>query len=272
MADTPTGEDVLHDVVRTASTAFGDRLLAVYAMGSLAHGGFSPLVSDVDAAVILADPGQAGDTESMFGVAEAVRGIGSPLHSRVSIFWGTPEFLRDGTGEGRFPPLDRLCLFEHGRLLTGSDVRAGLPAPTRTELVVAGARFALDLLADNVTGYAADPAGLLANGIRATTKAVLFPVRFLFTADTGGEGTNDAAVQHYSTHHHGPDADLVSAAFRWRSVPPDEPSAADLLRAGFVALYTTYLDDHIGRLQAMDETELADRFGRWRSQLTAVAG
>ncbi len=196
-----------------------------------------------------------------------VRGLGSQLHSRVSIFWGTIEFLRDGTGDGRFPPLDRLCLFEHGRLLHGTDIRAALSPPSRSELVVAGARFALDLLADGVIGYAADPARLLGNGVRPTTKTVLFPVRFLFTADTGLEGTNDAAVQHYSAHHQGPAADLVAAAFRWRTGPPDGDVAAALLSRGFVPLYDDYLADHVERLRSLGETELAGRFGRWRSRL-----
>lgn len=263
-----SGEDVLHDVVRLATRALDERLVAGFALGSLAHGGFSPLVSDVDVALILADPARSSDHDVVLGVADEVRGLGSALHSRVSVFWGTPQFLRDGTGPGRFPPLDRLCLFEHGRLLTGADVRHDLPPPSQSELLVAGARFALDLLADNVIGLAPDPAELLSTGVRWTTKTVLFPVRFLFTADTGREGTNDAAVQHYSAQHHGPAADLVAAAFEWRSSPPDSEAATALLQNGFVALYDGYLDDHIRRLQSVGEAELAERFSQWRSRLT----
>ncbi|HET9876705.1 MAG TPA: nucleotidyltransferase domain-containing protein [Mycobacterium sp.] len=266
------GEDVLHDVVRVASRALGDRLIAVYALGSLAHGGFSPLVSDVDVAVVLADPAQQSDPESILGIADEVRGIGSELHSRVSIFWGTLQTLRGGAAEGRFPPLDRLCLFEHGRLLLGSDIRGDLLPPSQTELLLAGAQFALDLLAETVIAYAADPADLLAKGVRWTTKIVLFPVRFLFTADTGREGTNDAAVQHYSTHHRGPAAELVSAAFSWRTKPPANDHAVALLKNGFVPLYRNYLDDHIQRLQSINEPELADRFSEWRSRLLAACG
>src|SRR5690242_9058383 len=56
-----TGDDVLVDAVRVAGERLGARLLAAYALGSLAHGGFSPLVSDVDLALVLADPIQASD-------------------------------------------------------------------------------------------------------------------------------------------------------------------------------------------------------------------
>ncbi len=265
-AEGVSGDDVLSDVVRIASAELGDRLIAVYALGSLAHGGFSPMVSDVDAAVILTDPIQPTDIETLRAIGDEVRAVGSALHSRVSIFWGTPQSLRDGSAEGRFPPLDRLCLFEHGRVLTGSDIRRDLAPPSRTELLVAGAGFALDLLADNVVAAASRPAELLTQGVRATTKMVLFPVRFLFTADTGREGTNDAAVQHYSETHRGPAADLVSAAFDWRTNPPGADATA-LLDNGFVPLYRDYLDDQIERLAAVGESELADRFRDWRSRL-----
>lgn len=264
------GEAVLHDVIRVASRAFGDRLTAGYALGSLAHGGFSPLVSDVDVALILADPPQPSDSEQILVVADEVRRIGSELHQRVSIFWGTTGSLREDTGGGRFPPLDRLCLFEHGRLLSGADIRSGLQPPDRSELVVAGAQFALNLLADNVIAAAGNPAGLLAGGARATTKIILFPVRFLFTADTGREGTNDAAVQHYSTQHHGPAAELVDAAFGWRTRPPADDAAPALLQAGFVRLYDDYLADHVHRLQSLGEVSLADQFRQWRSRLPAA--
>src|SRR5699024_5470704 len=77
----PDGEDVLADVVRVASQTLGDRLIAVYALGSLAHGGFSPLVSDIDAAVILTDPVRRSDPDSIHDVADQVRALGSALHS-----------------------------------------------------------------------------------------------------------------------------------------------------------------------------------------------
>ena len=75
---------------------------------------------------------------------------------------------------------------------------SGLPRPDRRELVVAGAEFALDA-AEHVIDQASRPESVLA-GLPWTTKIVLFPVRFLFTAETGDENTNQAAVTHYLTH------------------------------------------------------------------------
>jgi hypothetical protein len=265
-----SGEDVLHDVMKVSSDSFGDHLIAVYALGSLAHGGFSALVSDVDVGLILRDPIRQSEAKSLLGVAESVRSIGSPLHSRVSIFWGTPESLAGRTAGGRFPPLDRLCLFEHGRLLMGNDVRQGLPQPNETDLLITGAQFALDALAEDVLARAHQPDRLVGAGVRWTTKLVLFPVRFLFTAGTGREGTNDAAVQHYSARRGAPGAALVRAALDWRTSPPSANRAMAMLKDDFVPLYGYYLADHIRRLESIGESELACAFTDWQSRLLAA--
>src|SRR5439155_19007171 len=51
-ADIYLGEDVLARAVAAYEAALGSRLIAGYALGSLAHGGFSPLVSDVDLGLV----------------------------------------------------------------------------------------------------------------------------------------------------------------------------------------------------------------------------
>jgi hypothetical protein len=268
--DAANGEGVLADTIRLGRQSMGSRLLAAYALGSLAHGGFSPLVSDVDVALVLANSVSLSDHQLLLGVAEKVRSIGSPLHRRVSIFWGTPASLRGCTDGGRFPPLDRLCLLEHGRLLTGKDVRNGLPYPSRTELVVAGAKFALDALAEDVVAYVGRLDLLITAGVRWMTKIVLFPVRFLFTAETGGEGTNDAAAHHYLAQPQAPGAALVAAALDWRTNPPPREHAIAMLIDGFIPLYGHYLADHIQRLESYGEPHLAQAFRTWRSHFSTL--
>ena len=266
-----SGRDVLADAVSVARKALGGRLLAAYALGSLAHGGVSPLVSDVDVALMLADPIRPLDKLLVRGAAVRVRSGRSPLHSRVSIFWGTPDSLAGRTVGGRFPPLDRLCLIEHGLLLSGTDIRNGLPRPDQTALLISGAQFALDVIAADVLAQAHRPELLVATGLRWTTKIVLFPVRFLFTAETGLEGTNDAAADHYLAQAGAAGAALVAAARRWRSDPPARDDALTMLRAGLLPLYLHYLDDYGRRLQACGAAPLAQAFRDWRSRLLVNA-
>jgi hypothetical protein len=281
------GQAVLAEAVAAYQKALGDRLLAAYALGSLAHGGFSPLVSDVDLAVIVDDPPLPSDPETIGAVAEGVKEGGTALHQRLSVFWGTPATLRGEREGGRFPPLDRLDLLEHGRLLAGQDSRAGLSPPGAHELMVGGAEFALEFLAgitahlpawsggglgsirpgDDAIEEVRQPEVLVSRGVRRMTKLVLFPVRFFFTARTGHLGTNHTAATAYVAAQPAPGAPLVAAALEWRSAPPDEESALALLRTEMVPLYLHYIDDHTERLTALGCEELAEGFREWRRRI-----
>lgn len=282
------GEAVLVRAVAAYRAALGSRLIAGYALGSLAHGGFSPLVSDVDLGLILEDPVRAADRMTIRTVARSVRAGGSALDQRLSVFWGTPATLQGQRRGGRFPPLDRLDLLKYGRLLTGTDARSAVARPDRTELLVAGAEFALGYLGgdaplpdrlrqralfrsrdDDVLTEIRTPARLVSAGPRRVTKTVLFPVRFLFTAQTGQVGTNTLAARHYLANPDAPATSLVAAALAWRLEPPAGDEAAALLGRELVPLFVHYIDDHIARLRAVGHHRLADRFHRWRTRLLA---
>lgn len=285
------GETVLLEAVDAYRAALGDRLLAAYALGSLAHGGFSELVSDVDLGLIIGDPPQPSDPDTIARVLDAERRKGSPLHEWLSVFWGTPTTLACEREGGRFPPLDRLDLIENGRLLAGTDdARAGAVRPSPQQLVITGAEFALDHLAavrppseedgGRLGSIGADggeafeqvrsPELLADQGVRQVTKLVLFPVRFLYTAATGQVGTNGDAVAHYLEHQDIRGARLVEAALAWRTDPPaNRTTLVGLLREQLVPLYVEYIDDHIRRLGEMGRGDLAAAFEEWRVQLLA---
>ncbi len=133
------GEKVLVAAAAAFRAALGERLLAAYALGSLAHGGFGPLVSDIDLGLVVEDPLRPDDATMIELVAQSQKVSGGPLCERLSVFWGTLNTLGGRREGGRFPALDRLDLLENGRLLVGADVRSGLPRPSAPELIVAGA-------------------------------------------------------------------------------------------------------------------------------------
>lgn len=283
------GERVLMETAEAYHAVLGTRLLAAYALGSLAHGGFSELVSDVDLGLLLSDPLRPADGKTIQAVADAERAKGSPLRERLSVFWGTPATLRGERDGGRFPPLDRLDLIENGRLLVGDDdTRRELPPPTARDLLVTGAQFALDYLAgisrsadlpeaglgsiqpatDNAINEIRSPDVVLHRGVRRVTKIVLFPVRFLYTAATGRVGTNRAAADLYLQDDQAPSTTLVAAALAWRTAPPDQVLASQLLGEQLLPLYLYYIDDHIRRLGSIGENSLAAAFREWRDRLT----
>jgi len=283
------GERVLAEAVEAYRAALGDRLLGAYALGSLAHGGFSERVSDIDLGLIVSDPLQPDDAARIEAVADAEKAKGAVLQARLSVFWGTPSTLRGEQRGGRFPALDRLDLLESGRLLAGSDdVRRGLSGPSSRELIVTGAEFALDYLAgirspvkqagdalgsmrlarEDAVDEILSPGLLVGRGVRRVAKLVLFPVRFLYTALTGRVGTNDAAVDRYLEDSRAPSTELVAAAREWRTASWfDEQSAVALLGKQMVPLYLYYIDDHITRLESLDRRDLADTYREWRKRL-----
>jgi hypothetical protein len=279
---------VLAKAVAAYRTALGSRLIAGYALGSLAHGGFSPLVSDVDLGLILQDPIRAAERMTIHRVARSVRAGGSTLHERLSVFWGTPSTLQGRGRGGRFPPLDRLDLLDYGRLLAGRDARSSVARPDQAELLVAGAEFALGYLggarklSNRLRGWAPlspqgdavldeirAPSRLVSRGPRRLTKIVLFPTRFLFTAETGQVGTNALAVRHYLASADAPATTLVAAALAWRLEPPTDDEAIELVGRELIPLYVHYIDDHVTRLRAVNRHRLADSFRRWRTRLLA---
>jgi hypothetical protein len=271
-ADARPGEAVLARAVSAYRDALGDRLLAGYALGSLAHGGFSPLVSDVDLGLILRDRLRAQDRLAIATVARSVKAGGSALDQRLSVFWGSPATLAGRRRGGRFPPLDRLDLLENGRLLTGTDARSGLARPGPDELLVAGAEFARGLL-DGALEEIRNPSRLVEAGPRRVTKIVLFPVRFLFTAQTGQVATNAAAAARYLASGPvpatAPAAALVTQALAWRQAPMAGDEAAALLGRELIPLYVQFIDDYVVRLDTLGRGRLAGRLRRYRIRLLA---
>jgi hypothetical protein len=261
---------VLEGAARLAAALWGARLVAAYALGSLAHGGFSSYVSDIDLGLVLSDPLDEQDAQAIEALSNSVEAGGDPLADRLSIFWGSVATLSGEATGGRFPPLDRLDLIQWGRLLQGQDISASLSSPTVQELIVAGAGYALQTLATpEVTAELRNPALLVDAGVRVLTKTVLFPIRFLFTARTGQVGRNQAAVKHFAVVETGPAADLARAALRWREEPPDlrDSTVIDFLDQGLLPLYRLFLDEYAERLLHYGERSTAHAFRDWRRLL-----
>ena len=265
-----SAERVLTQSVERCRQIYGQRLVAAYALGSLAHGGFRPHVSDIDLGLVLADPLDADAKMGVDRVLLEASASGEPLAKRLSIFWGSPRTLCAAAQGGRFSPPDVLDLARNGRLLDGQDVRAHVRLPTPNELVVSSAAFAHERLSTRQTdAYLRDPASLAVAGVRVLTKLTLFPVRFLFTARTGDVGANDRSVEHFQGVSTGPAAELAAKALGWRSAPPraDDRAVTEALRQGMLPLYRLFVEEYAERLRACGAVELARAYREWHARL-----
>lgn len=261
---------VAAECARCYQDVFGDRLVAAYLLGSLAYGDYAAPVSDVDLALVLAD---RRDTDP--GIIETTTDslrVRSDVHRKLSPFWGSLTALRDGHEDGRFPALDRLQLADHGVLLLGRDVSGQVNRPTAEDVLLDSARFAVDVLStDEVISEFHRPRRLLKDPVWFT-KAVLFPVRFLYTSTTAARraATNAEAVAWYLAGPRPTAASLVRLATRVRAGHPLDPApAAAELAAGLTPLYLQYIDDQTPRLiHANAPADLITAVTGWRRRLT----
>src|SRR6478672_5526089 len=68
----------------------GERLMGVYLIGSLAHGGFSARYSDIDIAIIAEEPLTPEDLSHM---GETAIALSNELAPKLSLFWTDRRFL-----------------------------------------------------------------------------------------------------------------------------------------------------------------------------------
>jgi hypothetical protein len=255
---TATADQIVADTVEAAETVFGAEIEAFYTLGSLAHGGFAPLVSDVDVAIVLGSTGP--DTADRIETVRSlvVEKATNPLSERLSVFWADWHAVRTGTGDHfRLGPVDRLDLLDSGCLLLGSDLREPSVRPSQEELVLMSADLILTKFTEAYFEQLRDTEALVAGGPRAVTKAILFPVRFTYTLRTGCIGLNDGSARWYA------DADLPGtalalAALEWRNDGiGDLELAVQMVDADLVTLHAECLAEYAQDLDRRGEATRA---------------
>jgi hypothetical protein len=255
---TATADQVVADTVEAAETVFGTEIEALYTLGSLAHGGFAPLVSDVDVAIVLGSTGP--DTANRIASVQSlvVEKATNPLSERLSVFWADWSAVRTGEGDHfRLGPVDRLDLLDSGRLLIGSDLRGPSVRPSQQDLVLMSADLILTKFTEGYLEQLRDTEALVAGGPRALTKAILFPVRFVYTLRTGRIGLNDGSARWYAAEGL-PGSALALKALEWRNDGiSDVELAFQLVDADLVNLHAECLAEYAKEFDGLGEAPRA---------------
>jgi hypothetical protein len=222
-----SGWDVIEAAVAAAEERLGDRLASAYAIGSLAHGGFAPAVSDVDLALLTGEP-----VEDIGLVVEEIQDevAGTrELGARLSIFHAPWAEFGDPPEGARFPPIDRFDLVRYGILVGGTDLRGAYATLPGAEEI---RRHAVESALRRVTPERldADLGQLAAGGVSVpdATKAVLWPIRLQHVCDVGQATGNADAVAHYRSLPDAGHSALAQDALGWRDLRA-VPDPADAL-------------------------------------------
>jgi hypothetical protein len=164
----------------------GAALVDAYKLGSLAHGGFSNIYSDIDVGLLLNCPEAPARIAELIAEAKTLDG---EYGKKLSVFWGNPEF-----SWGRLPNLDRLDLLDHGvPLLNGHKPQFRRPTKQeiRDELLRSIERSWKPRLPElnTLTELA------LANR-KPYIRAILYAARLIYSWDKLAMESNDRAVEY----------------------------------------------------------------------------
>jgi predicted nucleotidyltransferase len=165
-------------------SALSDGALGIYCIGSLAHGGFSRRYSDIDMAVIVAEPLAPATLDKLR--ADAAQ-VSADVASKLSIFWTDRSF-----SVGRFPVLDRVDYLDHAAALMERE-RICPPRPSLAEVraYLAGAPF--ERWRTDAERFAAATV-LEPSDHKHFLRTLLYPARLIYSWTTGRMASNDAAV------------------------------------------------------------------------------
>lgn len=179
-------ENYVTSVAYHVKARLGTSLVEVYKLGSLAHGGFSAVYSDIDVGLLLncAEP----PAEIAAIIAEA-KVLDADYGKKLSVFWGNPE-----STWGRLPVIDRLDLLDHGvPMLNGH--RPEFRRPDRDEI-----RRALRESLEKSWLPKLDELTRLTEfepkNRKPYIRMILYPARFIYTWDCLKVDSNDRAVQY----------------------------------------------------------------------------
>jgi predicted nucleotidyltransferase len=164
----------------------GSALVDAYRLGSLAHGGFSAVYSDIDFGLLLDCPEPPPD---MAGAIAAAKELHSEYGKKLSVFWGNPEYAW-----GRLPVIDRLDLLDHGiPLLRDHKPEFARPAPDEIHRALRESfeRSYRPRVPELRSLHRLEP-----HQRKPYIRTVLYPARLIYTWDKLTVASNDQAVEY----------------------------------------------------------------------------
>ncbi|MDP6559458.1 MAG: hypothetical protein QF619_04965 [Candidatus Binatia bacterium] len=164
----------------------GVTLVEVYKLGSLAHGGFSHIYSDLDVGLLLNCP---NPPEGMAGLISEAKELDLTYGRKLSVFWGNPEHEW-----GRLPVLDRIDLLDHGVPLLNNH-KPIFKRPDTNDIHQALLQSIEKSWKPRITELA-QLTELEAKDRKPYVRCLLYPARMIYSWDCLKIDSNDKAVEY----------------------------------------------------------------------------
>ena len=178
--------DYVGRVAKFFKLQLGASLTDVYKLGSLAHGGFSQIYSDIDIGLLLSSTNPPEDMERI--ISEA-REMETQMGKRLSVFWANPVYHW-----GRLPVLDRIDLLDHGVPLLNNN-KANFKRPDKADIH----RSLLESVEKSWKPRAKELsrlAELEPKNYKPYVRSLLYPARLIYSWDRLQITSNDTAVEY----------------------------------------------------------------------------
>ena len=179
-------DDYVGRIAENFKVRLGPSLVEVYKIGSLAHGGFTQIYSDIDVGLILDCLNPPANMDQLVAEAKALDG---EYGKKLSVFWGNPE-----CSWGRLPALDRLDLLDHGVPLL-NNCRAGFRRPTKEEIRQQLSQTIERSWKPNIQELR-QLKRLEPKDRKPYIRAILYPARLIYSWDNLVVDSNDRAVEY----------------------------------------------------------------------------
>jgi hypothetical protein len=212
-------------------------LVEVYKLGSLAHGGFSNIYSDIDVGLLLNCNEPPAEMSAFITEAKTLDG---EYGKKLSIFWGNAEFAW-----GRLPFIDRLDLLDHGApLLHG--IKPRFRRPSKEEIHQEQLQ-SIERSWKSRLPELMHMTKLEAKDCKLYVRAILYAARLIYTWDELAVASNDCAVDYlHQIQPSGLDLKSIDMALACRK---EECTAEEVfaLRTDFVRQYECAMSYIAGR-------------------------
>lgn len=179
-------ENFVARVAEHFKSKLGSSLVEAYKLGSLAHGGFSEIYSDIDVGLVLKS---AEPPKEMADLIAHAKSLDPDYGKKLSVFWGNPEFTW-----GRLPVIDRIDLLDHGVPL-GDGVKPVFRRPTKEEIH----QEQLQSIERSWKSRLPELSGLTTlepKDRKPYIRAILYAARLIYTWENLAVDSNDRAVEY----------------------------------------------------------------------------